>query len=112
MKEGPPEQGPPEVQRVQDVRRLFEQGPDAISFYADFVQVFNTGSELILTLYETIPGPPAGTTGQVAAVTTRLRASVVLGPIISTNLAKLFRENADALREQLRASLTKLEDKK
>lgn len=28
-------------------QRLFEQGPEAVSFYSDFVQVVNTGAELV-----------------------------------------------------------------
>ncbi len=40
------------------VNRIYEQGPDSVSFYSDVAQIVNTGHEVVLQFYETIPGAP------------------------------------------------------
>jgi len=85
MAEQPPK-SPQAVPVHQAVQRLFEQGPDAISFYTDFAQVINTGNEVVFQFYETIPGPP-GPNGQILNVRTRLRATVQLNITHALNLA-------------------------
>ncbi len=58
-----------------NIERTFEQHPDAISFYSDLGQVFATDHEVVLQLYETIPGIPEPG-GKVSKVKTRLRATI------------------------------------
>jgi hypothetical protein len=75
----------------QEVGRTYEQPSDAISFYCDFAQVIYTGHEIVVQLYETIPGPPLPS-GQISKVITRLRATVTLGSLHAQNLGKMLVE--------------------
>lgn len=92
----------PEEQQV--VNRLFEQGPDAISFYSDFAQVFNTGHEIVLQFYETIPGTP-GPGGNIQSIRTRLRSTIYLSHAHAANIGNL-------LLKQLEKGKKPLEGKK
>ena len=47
------------------IQRVFEQPLDAVSFYCDMTQILSTGNEIILQLYEAIPGPPGGPGGKL-----------------------------------------------
>ncbi len=85
MPETPP-MNPPGGPVGQQIMRLFEQGPEAVSFYSDFSQIINTGAELVFQFYETIPGPP-GPTGIMMNVRTRLRATIQLSHAHATKLA-------------------------
>ncbi len=86
MAENPPQ--PSQAAPVpMPAQRLFEQGPDAVSFYSDLVQVLNTGSEVVFQFYETIPGPPTSPAGQITHVRTRLRATIQLSPGHALNIA-------------------------
>lgn len=76
------------------ITREYVQPDDAISFFAEQGQVFRTGNEIILQLYETIPGPPAGKGGVIEKVRTRLRATVTLSPAHARNLAELILKRA------------------
>jgi len=78
------EKQPPKEIRVE---RFFEQPPGAISFYSDMAQVVDTGHEVVLQFYETIPGPPS-TAGQISKVVTRLRATVTISSSHAQNLGK------------------------
>lgn len=46
------------VEKHVQIERFYEHPPDAISFFSDIAQVINTGNEILLQFYETIPGPP------------------------------------------------------
>ncbi len=85
MAETPPV-NPQSVAVAQAVTRLFEQGPEAVSFYSDFSQIINTGSEIVFQFYETIPGPP-GPNGLIPNVRTRLRATIQFSSAHALNLA-------------------------
>jgi len=78
--------------------RFFEQPPDASSFYTDFGQVFNTGSEVVIQFYETIPGPP-GPDGQIRNVRSRLRATVTLSIPHAHNIGKLLVEKTEEVKK-------------
>ncbi|MBU1743297.1 MAG: hypothetical protein KJ649_00135 [Proteobacteria bacterium] len=80
------EQSKPPTPRA--VQRLFERGPDSISFYSDFTQVINTGHEIVFQFYETIPGPP-GPDGAIQTAISRLRSTIT----VSINLANNFANN-------------------
>ena len=67
--------------------RVFEQPPDAISFYCDIGQVLATGNEVVVQFYETIPGPP-DPDGKITRVRSRLRATVTLSLPHATNIGK------------------------
>lgn len=69
--------------------RVFEQPADAISFYSDFAQVLGTENEVLLQLYETIPGSP-GPEGRVEMVRTRLRATVIVSPKQARTIGELL----------------------
>ncbi len=73
----------------KDLPRLFEQPPDAISFYSDMAQVSSTGQEVLLQFYETIPGPP-GPDG-ITQVRSRLRATVIISLAHAANLERSLR---------------------
>src|SRR5271157_4190147 len=85
MAETPPV-NPQSVVVGQAAMRLFEQGPEAVSFYSDFSQIINTGSEIVFQFYETIPGPP-GPNGLILNVRTRLRATIQFSSAHALNLA-------------------------
>lgn len=70
----------------QMIQRIFEQGPDSVSFYCDLTQVLNTGHEMVFQFYETIPGTP-GPTGSIQSVRTRLRATITTSPAQAKNIA-------------------------
>lgn len=80
------EKTPPEG---QSINRIFEQGTDAISFYSDFAQVFNTGHEIVLQFYETIPGTPAFD-GKIQSVRTRLKATITVSHAHAKNIGNLL----------------------
>jgi len=78
--------------KPQGVQRFFEQGPDAISFYSDLIQVVHTGNEIVLQLYETIPGAP-GPNGLIQSVRTRLRATITTSAAHALNFANNLLKN-------------------
>jgi hypothetical protein len=79
---------PKEIQ----IQRIFEQPPDAISFYSDMAQILSTGNEVIIQFYEAIPGPPAGPAGQITNMRTRLRSTVTVSFSHARNIGKLLIE--------------------
>jgi hypothetical protein len=80
------------------VSRLFEQAPDAISFYSDFAQIFNTGNEVSIQYYETIPGPP-GPDGQIKNARSRLRATITLSIPHARNIGKSLVERTQEVKK-------------
>jgi hypothetical protein len=77
------------------IQRLFEQGPDSVSFYSDFTQAINTGHEMVFQFYETIPGPP-GADGRMQSVRSRLRATITVSLSLATNFANNLLAQAKA----------------
>lgn len=73
------------------IERIFEQPPDSISIYCEMAQVFGTENEIVVQLYETIPGTP-NPEGKIIRVRTRLRATVVLSLSHASNLGKALVE--------------------
>ena len=73
--------------------RLFEQPPDAISFYSDLVQISNTGQEVLLQFYETIPGVPVP--DGMAPVRSRLRATVMMSLAHADTLERTLRRQRE-----------------
>lgn len=71
------------------VSRIYEQPPDAVSFYSDFAQILSTGHEVVLQFYETIPGAP-GPGGQVQMARTRLRATIIVSIPHAANIGSLL----------------------
>ena len=71
------------------IERIFEQPDDAISFYCELGQIFGTGNEIMLQLYETIPGPP-DPKGRIERVRTRLRATVTLSFPHAANIGNML----------------------
>lgn len=76
------------------ISRVFEQPPDALSFYSDFAQVIGTGSEVVLQFYETIPGAP-GPGGTIQMVRSRLRSTVVISKAHAGNIGRLLLKHAE-----------------
>lgn len=76
---------------TRGVDRIFEQPPDAVSFYSDIAQVVSTGNEVVLQFYETIPGPPEKE-GQISRVRSRLRATITVSLQHAKNIGKLIME--------------------
>jgi len=73
----------------QTMNRIFEQGADAISFYSDFAQVFNTGHEIVLQFYETIPGAPSPS-GKIQTIRTRLKTTITVSHAHAKNIGNLL----------------------
>jgi hypothetical protein len=84
----------PPKENILQIERIFEQPPDAISFYAEMAQVIQTGHEVVLQFYETVPGPPAGPGGNIIKVRSRLRATLTLSFSHAQNLGKMLVEKA------------------
>ena len=71
------------------LERSFEQPSDAITFYSDFAQVINTGNEILLQFYESIPGPPT-IDGNMAKIRSRLRATITISFKHAQNIGNLL----------------------
>lgn len=81
------------AEEKRPIERIFEQPPDAISFYSDLGQVLETGHEVVMQFYEAIPGPP-DMGGRITKVRTRLRATITVSHSHALNLGKLLVERA------------------
>jgi len=81
------------------IERVFEQPPDAISFYCEMGQVFATENEMVMQFYETIPGPP-DSAGNIPRVRTRLRATVTISFPHAKNIGKLLIEKTKKVPEK------------
>lgn len=77
------------------VDRKFTQPADAISFYCDNIQAMGTGEEVVLQLYELIPGPPEGPEGTIKHAESRLRATVKLSKAHAKRIGKVLLEQAE-----------------
>ncbi|MFZ0050896.1 MAG: hypothetical protein WAK96_03915 [Desulfobaccales bacterium] len=82
---------PPAALLGTQIARSFEQSPDAISFYCDFANVVATGNEVVMQLYETIPGVPDHE-GKITKAVSRLRATITLSVSHAQNLGKVLVE--------------------
>ena len=81
------------IQKVPEIQRIFEQSPEAISFYCDLGQFIHTGNEIVMQFYETIPGiPDSG--GNIKNVRTRLRATITVSLSHAQNIGKMLIEKA------------------
>lgn len=85
-----PEPQQPQPPKAGQVSRVFEQPPDAISFYSDQGLVFATPNEVTVQFYETVPGPPSGPGGQMQMVRSRLRATVVLSRAHALSIGQIL----------------------
>jgi len=83
---------------VIEVERIYEQPPDAISFYSDFGQFYNTGAEIVMQFYDAIPGPPAQD-GKIKNVRTRLRATITVSIPHANNIGKLLLEKIGEVKK-------------
>jgi len=83
---------------VIQIARLFEQPPDAISFYADLGQVLHSGNEIIMQFYESIPGPP-DPSGNIRNIRSRLRATITVSLSHARNIGKLLVERTKELEK-------------
>jgi hypothetical protein len=93
-------QTPKEIPKAAPVmiERIFEQPPDAISFYCDLGQVFSTGNEVVVQFYEAIPGPPSPQ-GNITRVRTRLRATVTFSTPHAKNIGKTLIERTEEVKK-------------
>jgi hypothetical protein len=76
------------------INRIFEQPPDAVSFYSDVAQVLGTGLEVVMQFYETIPGTP-GPGGKIQMVRSRLRSTVTISKTHAANIGRLLLKHAE-----------------
>ena len=81
------------------VRRNFEQSPNALSVYSDYAQIIGTDNEVILQFYETIPGIP-GPGGASEMVTTSLKATIVVSLAHAANIGRLILSSIPANQKQ------------
>lgn len=80
------------------IERIFEQSPDAISFYCDIGQVFATDNEVVLQLYETIPGIPEPGR-KIGKVRTLLRATITLSHPHAIKIGNVLAKKAKAAKK-------------
>ncbi len=80
------------------IERVFEQHPDVVSFYSDLGQVYATNNEVVLQLYETIPGIPVPGE-KPAKVVTRLRASITLSHPHAIIIGEVLAKKAKAAKK-------------
>ncbi len=85
---------PKEIQ----VPRVYEQPPDAVSFYSDIAQILYTGNEITLQFYETIPAPP-DSEGVIKNVRSRLRATITVSISHAHNIGKLLLEKFEEAKK-------------
>ena len=83
-----------ESQKTFKMNRIYEQPPEAVSFYCDIGQVTRTENEIIMQFYETIPGIPSSE-GKIETVKTQLRATITVSFPHAKNIGKLLIEKAD-----------------
>lgn len=81
-------------EKPTEIQRVYEQPPDAISFYSDMGQIIATGTEVVIQFYETIPGPP-GPAGHPLSVKSRLRATITLSHSHAARIGKLILEKIE-----------------
>lgn len=106
-----PESQPPQPPKGGQVNRVYEQPPDAVSFYSDQGLVLGTPNEVVLQFYESVPGPPSGPSGQIQVVRSRLRATVVLSRAHALSIGRLLIQKVEgavpqAVPEQQRSGPT------
>lgn len=77
------------------IERSFKQSSDAISFYCDYAQVMATENEVVIQLYETIPGLP-DSDGKLTKAVSRLRATVTLSVSHAKTFGKVLFERTKA----------------
>ena len=95
---------PEPSERGLQVSRIYEQPPEALSFYSDFAQIVGTGHEVVLQFYETIPGPP-GPGGQIQMVRTRLRATITVSMAHASNIGNLLLKQIQVQAPQAEAKI-------
>ena len=78
---------------AEQIPRIFEQPPDAMSLYSDFTQVMGTGNEIVINFYDTIPGPP-GPGARIEHVRSRLRVTVTVSRSHAANIGRLLTERS------------------
>jgi hypothetical protein len=81
------------------LQRFFDQHPNSVSFYCDFAQIINTGNEIVLQFYESIPDPPTQK-GTIDSIKTRLRATITINVKHAKNIGKLLIEKSEIYREK------------
>ena len=79
---------------VAQIDRIYEQPPDAVSFYSDTAQILGTGLEVVMQFYETIPGAP-GPGGMIQMVRSRLRSTVTISKAHAANIGRLLIKHAE-----------------
>lgn len=82
-------------EKPREIQRIFEQPPDAISFYCDMGQVLATGNEVVMQFYETIPGSP-DPAGHPKSVRSRLRATITISPPHARRIGNVLIEKTTA----------------
>lgn len=81
------------IQKFTEIQRIYEQPPEAISFYCDLGQILRTENEIVMQFYETIPGiPDLG--GNIKNVRARLRASITVSFPHAQNIGKFLIEKS------------------
>jgi hypothetical protein len=97
---------PAENGKRTKANRRFEQPEDAISFYADMTQIIGTDQEVVMQLYESVPGTPSPD-GHIKEVRTRLRVTATLSKPHATNLGKILLEKASSQAPPIQKALNK-----
>lgn len=88
------EESKPSEGLQQQLTRVFEQPPDAVSFYSDFAQIIGTGVEVLVQFYETIPGSP-GPGGKIQMMRSRLRSTVTISKVHAANIGRLLLQQTE-----------------
>lgn len=83
-----PSKGRSDQEGARELQTTFETAPDHVIAYIDHFNLAVTGSEVILSAYQTIPGYPSPE-GPRTATSTR-RATLILNPAHALELGQLL----------------------
>ena len=76
------------------IKREYSTAPDHVTVFSDQINVVSTGTEVIVSVYETIPGHPDEV--QPRALSSR-RVTLIITPRHARQLGKLLIQHGDAM---------------
>ena len=79
------------------VQREYSTAPDHVTVYSDQINVASTGTVVIVSVYETIPGHPDEV--QPRALSSR-RVTLIINPTHARQLGKILIQHGDVMVER------------
>jgi len=87
-----------EQEKTSQVQRIYEQPAEPLAFYSDLTQIIQTGHEITIQFYESIPGPPSNN-GTIVSVRTRLKSTVTLSISHASNIGKILLQKVEEVKK-------------